>query len=141
MILAAFVHPPPLSICFLFVHCSVSCAMFCVFYVSLWHENDQNANVYQQEQVQTQVCFLSTSKQGLIGLGCSSSLEMTQRSEVGFSVLEVGMTNPHHRKSTEEYTLTERRRQRDTIKNDEWAQRAAEADDSSRQWHKVLCFG
>lgn len=77
------------------------------------------------------VCFQSASKQGLIDPGCSSSLEMTQRSEVGFSVSEVGMTNPHRRKSTEEYTLTERRRQRDTIKNDEWAPRAAEADDSS----------
>ncbi len=84
------------------------------------------------------MCFQSASKQGLIGPGCSSSLEMTQRSEVGFSVSEVGMTNPHRRKSTEEYTLNERRRQRDTIKNDEWAPRAAD-DSSSGTKCCVLC--
>lgn len=60
------------------------------------------------------VCLRSESKQGLIGPGCSCSLEMTQGSKVGFSVSEVGMTNPHHRKSTEEYTHSQKGGGRET---------------------------
>ncbi len=140
LIFAAFIHPPPLSISFFFVHYERCHFCVCVCFVYIYcvkmtrMQMCTGRNKFKLKCVSLSrclVCFQSASKQGLIGPGCSSSLEMTQRSEVGFSVSEVGMTNPHRRKSTEEYTLNERRRQRNTIKNDEWAPRAAEADDSS----------